>query len=79
MATFEQLLAVKRRHSPELMRQDGVCGLDVETDAQGASVIAVHVDTDDPKVLERLPSDIEGHPIKVVHTGPIRKQARGDA
>src|SRR5439155_5046066 len=30
MATFEQLLAVKRRHSPTLLRQAGVCGVDVE-------------------------------------------------
>ena len=77
MATFEQLLAVKRRHSPTLMRQAGVCGLDVETDRQGQAVIAVHVDTDDPEILKQLPNQLEGHPIKIVHTGPIRKQAGG--
>ena len=74
MATFEELLAVKRRHSPTLLRQTGVCGLDVETDKEGKAVIAVHLDTNDPLVLKQLPSELEGHPLKFVQTGPIRKQ-----
>jgi hypothetical protein len=79
MATFEQLLAVKRRHSPTLLRQAGVCGLDVETNPEGQSIIAVHLDTDDPQVLKQLPDQLEGHPLKFVQTGPIRKQANEEA
>ena len=61
MATFEQLLAVKRRHSPKLLQQEGVCGLDVETNKDGQAVIAVHLDTSDPKILKQLPNELEGH------------------
>jgi hypothetical protein len=76
MATFEQLLAVKRRHAAELLRSPGVSGVDVETDARGRAVIAVHLDTDDPEVIGRLPVKLEGHRVKFVHTGPIRKQTK---
>lgn len=73
MATFEELKAVKRRHAAELLRQEGVCGVDIDEDASGP-VIAIHLDSDDPAVRQQLPSDLEGHPLKFVHTGPIRKQ-----
>ena len=35
MATFEELKAVKRRHSADLLRREGVCGVDIDQDASG--------------------------------------------
>ncbi|MGH7215282.1 MAG: hypothetical protein ACREIT_11015 [Tepidisphaeraceae bacterium] len=75
MATFKELKAVKRRHAAELLKKDGVSGVDIDEDANGAPVIAVHLETDDPRVRRQLPNELEGHPLKFVHTGPIRKQA----
>ena len=75
MATFDELKAVKRRHAAALLRKTGVSGVDIDEDSKGAPVIAVHLDTDDPAVREQLPRDLEGHPVKYVHTGPIRKQS----
>jgi len=75
MVTFEELKAVKRRHAATLLRKAGVCGVAIEQDADGAPVIAVHLDDDDPGVREQLPTELEGHPVKFVYTGPIRKQS----
>jgi hypothetical protein len=75
MATFAELKAVKRRHAAALLRKDGVCGVDIAQDADGCPVIAVHLETDDPVLRGQLPTELEGHPVTFVHTGPIRKQA----
>jgi hypothetical protein len=75
MASFDELKAVKRRHSADLLRRAGVCGVDIDHDSDGFPVIAVHLETDDPDLREQLPTELEGHPVKFVHTGPIRKQA----
>ena len=74
MATFDELRAVKRRHAAALLRKEGVCGVDIDEDADGGPVIAVHLEKDDPGIRRELPSELEGHPLKFVHTGPIRKQ-----
>lgn len=76
MATFDELKAVKRRHAADLLRRDGVCGVDIGRDADGCLVIAVHLDSDDPDLRNQLPTELEGHPVTFVHTGPIRKQRR---
>ncbi len=73
MATEEEIREVKRRHSPNLLRQAGVCGVGVEKDDKGEYVIALHLDTDDPEVLARLPNQIEGHSVKFIRSGPFRK------
>ncbi len=75
MATFEEAKQVKRNHSATLLKQPGVCGVDVQTDAEGEAVIYVHVDTNAADVLARIPTQLEGIPVKCLHTGPFRKQA----
>ncbi len=77
MATEEEARAIKRRHSPQLLQQPGVCGVGVEKDEAGNYVIAIHLDTDDPAVRARLPEQIEGHPVKFIRSGPFRKLSRG--
>jgi hypothetical protein len=57
------------------LRQEGVSGVDIDEDDRGEPIIAIHLDSDDPKIRGQLPDDLEGHPVKVVLTGPIRKQA----
>jgi hypothetical protein len=74
MATFDEIRALKKRHSPALLRQPGVCGVDIETTPSGEAVLTVHLDTADPAVRDQLPDQLEGHPVRYVHTGPFRKQ-----
>ena len=73
MARFDEIRAVKRKHSAALLNKDGVCGVDIETDESGESVLTVHLDTDDPKVRAKLPVALDGFPLKFVLTGPFRK------
>jgi hypothetical protein len=74
MASFDELKAVKRRHAAKLLRTEGVSGVDIDQDASGKPIIAIHLESNDPEVRARLPDDLEGHPLKFIETGPIRKQ-----
>lgn len=75
MGTQEEASEIKRQHSAELLAQPGVWGVGVERDTNGNYVIAVHVDNDHPDVLSLLPQQIEGYPVKLVYSGPFRKEA----
>jgi hypothetical protein len=72
MATEAEARAVKQRHSLELLRQPGVCGVGVEKDANGEFFIALHLDDSDPKIQEQLPKELEGIAVKLLHSGPFR-------
>lgn len=74
MATFEELKAVKRRNSSDLLRRPGVCGVDIDKDSNGEFVLAVHLDTNDESVRRSMPAHIEGHPVKYIVSGPFEKQ-----
>lgn len=74
MSTEDEIRALKRRHSAELLRRPEVSGVGVERDEDGEFVLAVHLNTADPKVIERLPRRIEGYRIRYLHSGPFRKQ-----
>ena len=76
MATEEQAREIKRRHSPRLLQQPGVAGVGVERDAQGNYCISIHLDSDDSAVQAGLPTEIEGCPVKFIHSGPFRKLSR---
>ena len=73
MASEEQAYDVKRRHAAELMRLPGVCGVGVQKTADGEFYLALHLNTDDPKVAEQLPKEIEGLAVQTIHSGPFHK------
>lgn len=63
---------VKRRHSAELLARPEVSGVSVERDDSGAEVLAIHVNTADPALVQRLPSELDGYAVRVVHSGSYR-------
>jgi len=73
MASIDDLRAVKRKYSAQLLRTPGVCGVDIEVGESGDAVLKVHLDTQDPKVRAALPTELDGFPVQYVYTGPIRK------
>jgi len=73
MASVEDLRAVKRKYSAQLLRTPGVCGIDIEVGDSGNAVLKVHLDTQDPNVRSALPTELDGFPVEYVYTGPIRK------
>ena len=74
MRTEQEVREIKRRHSPQLLRQPGVCGVGVEKDDAGRYVIAIHLDTNDPAVSRTLPTQLDGCPVKLIRSGPFSRQ-----
>lgn len=75
MATFDEAQQVKRKHSPRLLKTPGVCGVDVQSDAQGQGLICIHLDAEKPAAKAELPTDLDGVPVKLLYTGPFEKQS----
>ena len=73
MPSAEEVRELKRRHSADLLREPGVCGVGVEKDDAGEYVLTVYLEKDDPELRKRVLSTVEGQPIKFVHSGPFRK------
>lgn len=73
MRTDDEIREVKRRHSPDLLKKPGVCGLDIDADQEGRPVIAIHLDTDDPSAKASLPRELEGYKVVLIKSGPYRK------
>ncbi len=73
MATEDEIREVKRRHSAELLKLPGVCGVGVEKGESGDFVIALHLASDSVEVEAQLPKQIEGYTVKLIRSGPFRK------
>ena len=73
MQSEQEARDIKRKHSAQLLGQPGVCGVGVERDDAGRYVITIHLKTNDPNVSGRLPTEIDGCPVKLVHSGPFHK------
>ena len=74
MPTVDELRAVKRKYSAELLRQPGVCGVDINIEKSGKASLTVHLDAPGAKIREAVPTALDGIPVEYVYTGPIRKQ-----
>jgi hypothetical protein len=73
MATEERATAVKRAHSARLLSQPGVSGVGVERDPEGEYLIAIHVTPEAAAGMARLPTQLDGVPVRWVTSGPFRK------
>jgi len=60
-----------KRHSDQLMAISGVVGIAIGK-CEGKPCIMVMVDKRTPELLNKIPSQLEGHPVVVQETGPIR-------
>lgn len=79
MASEQQAREVKNRHSAELMRLPGVCGVGVQKSTEGEFYIALHLDTDDPQIAAQLPREIEGLTVQTIVSGPFKRLRTGRA
>ncbi len=73
MASEREARDVKNRHSMELLRLPGVCGVGVQKADDNDFYIAVHVESSDPKVIEQLPKQLEGLRVETIVSGPFKK------
>lgn len=63
---------VATRHSDKIFAMPDVVGHGIGVDANGDAVIEIYVTTKARRGAGRHPSDIEGVPVHVIETGPIR-------
>ena len=73
MLTEAEARDLKRRHSAILLKTPGVAGVGVEKAGDGYTV-AVYLATTDPQTRASLPADLDGHPYRLVESGPFTKQ-----
>ena len=73
MTSEKKAEEVNDKYGMQLLDLPGVVLVAVEEDKRGEFVLAVHIESDDSEVRSNLPDEIEGCPVKVVHSGPYRK------
>jgi hypothetical protein len=71
MQSRRPITEVLAAHTPELMALPGVVGT-AEGVARGAPVILVMVERRTPGLTARIPTVLEGWPVKIEVTGPLR-------
>ena len=64
-----EIEAVRRRHERHLISIDGVLGTAVGRTQTGEDAIVLYLR--DPSAMREVPSEIEGHPVESIVTGPI--------
>ena len=65
---------VKAKHSDRLLAMPGVVSVGIGRNPDGTTVIIVGLDGPRPDTVERLPQELEGYPVRVEITGPVRAQ-----
>jgi hypothetical protein len=73
-AAVPSIQEVKARHEARLLAQPGVVSVGVGRDAAGRPVIVVGVEEPSAELEERLPRELEGHPVSVRTVGRVRAQ-----
>lgn len=65
---------VKARHEARLLAEPGVVSVGLGRDPAGRPVIVVGVEKTTAELAERLPRELEGHPVSVRPIGRVRAQ-----
>jgi hypothetical protein len=63
---------VKARHEARLMEKPGVVAVGIGRDADGRQAIIVSLDRERPDTRAAMPEELEGYPVRVQVTGPVR-------
>lgn len=69
--TMSNIREIKSRHTPKLMAINGVVGVGIGL-LEGEEVIQVMVAKKTPRLLKKIPGELEGIRINVIETGEIR-------
>jgi hypothetical protein len=68
--TSEEARAIKDRHSLALLRTPGVYSVGLQEDGAGNQTLVILAD---PKIEKsRLPAEIEGLPVSLEESGPLK-------
>lgn len=67
-----QAQLVQERHVDTLMEIPGVVGVGLSQDSNGSAFIQVYILSLTPEVLQTVPAELEGIPVKTLEIGPIQ-------
>ncbi len=68
--TEEQAKAIKERHSPALLKMQGVYGVGLQRDKAGNQKLVIMADATAERA--KLPTEIEGLPVSLEETDPFK-------
>jgi hypothetical protein len=68
---------VMEAHVDELMATDGVTGVAIGALDDGTPCILILIYEESDEILERMPKEIEGHPVQTMVTGEIKPMDAG--
>jgi hypothetical protein len=69
---------VLKAHTEELMKIPGVVGVAIGETESGVPCIKVLVKEKTAEVIEKIPKDLEGHPVEIIETGEVRAMPEDD-
>lgn len=64
----------KAKHADRILAMQGVVSMGIGRDADGHEVIVIGLDRPRPDTQARLPTQLEGHPVRVEIIGAVRAQ-----
>ena len=65
---------VKAKHAVRLLALPGVVSVGIGRDPGDGAVIVVGLDRARPETAEKIPQELDGHPVRVEVIGPVRAQ-----
>jgi hypothetical protein len=65
---------VKKIHESRLLSLPGVVSVGIGLDKKGRSAIIIGMDSPNPETETKLPAELDGYPVVVRITGPIKTQ-----
>jgi hypothetical protein len=65
---------VKVRHAPRFLAMPGVVSVGIGRDTEGHEVIVIGLDRARPDTQARLPTELEGYPVRAQIIGTVKAQ-----
>ena len=65
---------VKAKYEPQILQMAGVVSVGIGLDKNGQQAIIIGLDGPNPETEARLPTDLEGYPVRVQTVGKIKAQ-----
>lgn len=65
---------VKAKHTSRLLALPGVVSVGIGRDASGHEAIVIGLDGPRPETQTRLPTQLDGHPVRVEIIGTVKAQ-----
>ena len=65
---------VKAKYEKQIIETPGVVSMGIGKDAKGQTAIIIGIEQDSDKIRAALPKELDGYPVEVQTTGPVRAQ-----